>query len=200
MTAVPSKRMHYARIAWLISRPSATISPPSTTGRIAIAMSSNSVIPSSRLPRRPTMKATRCGAASVRLTYRFPPWERVSADIKENIQPLSDDFSSFLRADSSVRRAPAGGRRQISARGVFGAARGARRRGAGGGVFARAPRRRRACQGHRRALSGAGRNARRRVDVRALRGDRRSIPISSSISTMWCTRSIAPGSSSSRRP
>jgi hypothetical protein len=30
------------------------------------------------------------------LTYRFPPWERVSADIKENVQPLPDDFSSFL--------------------------------------------------------------------------------------------------------
>ena len=28
-------------------------------------------------------------------TYRFP-WERVSADIKENVQPLPDDFSSFL--------------------------------------------------------------------------------------------------------
>ena len=37
-----------------------------TIGRIAIAMSSNSVILSSRSARRPTMKATRCGAASVR--------------------------------------------------------------------------------------------------------------------------------------
>jgi hypothetical protein len=29
------------------------------------------------------------------LTYRFSPWERVSADIKENVQPLPDDFLSF---------------------------------------------------------------------------------------------------------
>src|SRR5262249_29108339 len=29
-------------------------------------------------------------------TYRFPPWERVSAEIKENVQPLPDDFSVLL--------------------------------------------------------------------------------------------------------
>src|SRR5262249_41184241 len=29
-------------------------------------------------------------------TYRFPPWKRISTDIQENVQPLPDDFSSFL--------------------------------------------------------------------------------------------------------
>ena len=37
MTAAPSRRLHYLRIAWLSSRPFATISPPLTIGRIAIA-------------------------------------------------------------------------------------------------------------------------------------------------------------------
>ena len=55
-------------------------------------------------PRRKQIPETsRSGTSTTRRTRSrflfdlpFSPWERVSADIKENIQPLPDDFSSFL--------------------------------------------------------------------------------------------------------
>jgi cysteine desulfuration protein SufE len=48
-------------LPWLILKPSVTISPPSTIGRVAIAMSSNSVKPSS-----PLSEAAHDGANKVR--------------------------------------------------------------------------------------------------------------------------------------
>jgi Fe-S metabolism associated domain len=60
------KARAYARIAWLISRPFVTISPPSMIGRIAIAMSSNSVKPSSPLSEAAHNGANKSAAASAR--------------------------------------------------------------------------------------------------------------------------------------
>ena len=61
-------------------------------------------------PRRKQMPETsRSGTSTTRHTrsrflFALPvsPWERVSADIRENVQPLPDDFSVFCLKNSNV--------------------------------------------------------------------------------------------------
>ena len=57
-----------------------------------------------RLRRKQIPETSRSGTSTTRHTRSrfffdlpFPVMERVFADIKENVQPLPDDFSSFLR-------------------------------------------------------------------------------------------------------
>src|SRR6516164_7654695 len=55
----------------------------------------HSVTDRDQRPREGARRSRGALAASSCSTYRFPPWERVFADIKQNVQPLADDFSSF---------------------------------------------------------------------------------------------------------
>jgi hypothetical protein len=47
-------------------------------------------------PFRAGIKIGALAAADSCSAYHFPPWERVSAEIKGNVQPLPDDFSRFF--------------------------------------------------------------------------------------------------------
>ena len=79
-------------------------------------------------PRRKQIPETsRSGTSTTRRTrsrflFDLPGsrWERVSADIKENVQPLPDDFSSFLlkfiSKNSNVRSGQRGGLYRFASR------------------------------------------------------------------------------------